>query len=92
VDGNLWEFSARKRRPDLLPPWERPRDKPVITATLTAAGNRIPKGRDRRFSKAGDVACADSRGRCGSTISNPRPTPLEYGFGEVSVGSKNHDR
>jgi len=56
VVGNRWEFSARKRRPAVLAPWERPSDKPVMKATPVAAGNRIPNGVDRRLSKEGGFA------------------------------------
>lgn len=78
--GNLWEFSARKRRPAVLAPWERPIDKPVTKATPVAAGNRIPKGMERRFSQEEDAACAGLSGRSISAILNPLSRRASPGF------------
>ena len=49
VVGRMWACSARKRREAVLPPWERPRERPVRRARVLARVRRVGKGVERRW-------------------------------------------
>lgn len=48
VVGKRWAFSARYRKPALRLPWEEPRPRPAMKATLIVKGRRTSMGMPRR--------------------------------------------